>query len=332
MKRILYVALAALCCIACGSENEDLNNAPKRVGWEGPGLYGNIEKVTISEYTVTTSFGEENRSLKEQKVYLFNTDGNVAEIITDDSREICTYNDDGLLCKVQETSRWGGTIKSEGTITYHDNGKIAEAEEYSSGYLKKKSTFNKSGIITSLTEYDSYGRISKKEDYSYNKYGKIEKCISYSSSGSVKTTQKYIYDKKNKLTEIKEFDSDGKLDYRKKYYYHKNGNLKRTEVLSDNWGGGTLIEETYNKNGQIIKEVQDLTTLMGGVRKETSWKYDKNGKLIEWSETSEVGFFGAESTTEKYKYDQMGNRIEERTYKDDIEELTSIITYEIEYR
>ena len=122
MKRITLILTILVTIVCCSQLATD---TPKRQGWNdaefGP-LYGNIESVTITEYSLKDHFGVLSRSKMEKKVcYNFNESGDVTEEAEYDSVEL----------------RWKYTYK------YDSEGNMTEFAYYhsSNDYLSRKTIY-----------------------------------------------------------------------------------------------------------------------------------------------------------------------------------------------
>ena len=144
MKRLTLILTILVAAASCTLSAAD---APKRQGWRdkpmGP-LYGNVESVTITGYSLKDSFGVLSRSkIKEKICYNFNESGDVTEE--------AMYNSDGSLS-------WKAIYK------YDTKGNKTEKAKYDSdGSLSRKFIYkyDSRGNITEVTKY--YGEMQKPE-------------------------------------------------------------------------------------------------------------------------------------------------------------------------
>ena len=165
MKRLTLILTILVAAASCTLSAAD---APKRQGWSGDPLYGNVESVTITEYSLKDSLGVLSRSKIEEKVcYNFNESGDVTEKTE--------YKSDGSL-------RWKNTYK------YDTKGNNTEDAWYTSaGSLSGKYTFkyDTKGNNTEKAVYTSDGSLREKYIYKYDTKGNKTETALYKSDGSL---------------------------------------------------------------------------------------------------------------------------------------------------
>jgi len=154
--------------------------------------------------------------------------------------------------------------------------------------------------------------------YTYDGYGRQQE-TRVTQNGTQLSSTKYEYDTMNRLTRVVGHDGTAVV-----YTYDANGNRKTATFAN-----GQVITYTYDecnrlslqkvvdRNGTVIAQYQ-YTLGAGGERTkvtetgacgsvEAAYDYDNAGRLIK--ETIQKG---EETTTYKYDYDDVGNRIEKR--------------------
>jgi len=240
------------------------------------------------------------------------------------------------------------------TKTYWAYEKFGEVVK---GELQQTSTrwFNEKGYMRRSQNHEfpksSYQNEKDRivcRDYIYNKYGQLERIVessivqkeSYDIFIPQKVTKKIIensYDASNNILETNEYDKNHNLLSKTKHHYtgnkheiieyNKNGdevnkiteikeNRKRTTISS----AGYSLEEYYDANNKLIKQV---TGFLGGngLAAVTSYhKYNRQGDLI--STSSDVQMFIRETgeeqhaagTSYEYEYDKTSNWIVRREY------------------
>ncbi|MDR0230955.1 MAG: hypothetical protein LBI82_02415 [Dysgonamonadaceae bacterium] len=205
-------------------------------------------------------------------------------------------------------------------------------------------------VVDQIGEYDQkyYRRIT---NYVYDSFGrlleKVESTIPYRLSGDkaiydfnnpdLRTKTEYRYNEAGKLSELIVYERHGQLYevYRETYHYDKLGLL--SEKIGTDRDGDISMRESYtygkrtktdyiNKgiiNRRIVydsKERPEEEIGLGAndVINVIRFKYDSEGKLIEWTSHDALGnpkkiFTGIESPSfcerETYQYDMAGNRI-----------------------
>lgn len=333
MRKILSIALIALCCIACGSENENKVNkkeAPERIGWDNNigtfPLYGNVKQVTYTCYDIDSEFGEEiSREAYRKLIYIFDINGNVVESNY--------YDREGkLVYRKEYIYDIKGNVKRE-----------LKSYEDSDGEYSYAETHNK---------YDSNGNLIEQEEIRYEKLQlKCTRHYTYDTQGNIVRSEEYT-DYRNIVTENIEVCTTIR-----QFSYDENGN-NFEELEYYNWYNSPNItkrEKVFDLNNKVIEETV-LNILNGEIEVHSSYKYDQDGNCIE--ENTDVhthpGAIGrnvhiynangykTESINynnigvqykQKFTYDTKGNIVECRVYhKEPFKTPTELTTYEIEYR
>ena len=151
MKRLTLILTILVAAASCTLSAAD---APKHHGWNDDPLYGNVESLTITSYSIKDSSGVLSRSkIKEKFCYNFNQSGDVTER--------AKYNSDGSL-------------DYKLTFKYDSKGNVTEEARYTSAgsllwkYIYKYDT---KGNKTELAKYDSAGSLIWKSIYKYDSKG-----------------------------------------------------------------------------------------------------------------------------------------------------------------
>lgn len=186
-------------------------------------------------------------------------------------------------------------------------GKIySTGETVSYGY-----EFDANGHIISFLEQGGINGIMHK----YNEYGDIiEYLVDYGDMKTITYTD-YEYDSEGRITHksvyTERFDADGNsqgeiyIRQTETYEYNVNGDILK-ETIEYN-GDISTKAYTYDKNGLLIKVVNDQKTATYDNSYEITYKYNENGILIEETYTS-----ADHSNITEYSYDDEG-RITEIT-------------------
>lgn len=144
-------------------------------------------------------------------------------------------------------------------------------------------SFNELGNITEIIEYKSDNEIDSKKVITYNENKKSER-NDYNAEGELDGRVKYTYDKESNTTTIN--------------YYKSDGSLKNQ--YKDKYDGKKLVERRqYDDNGKLIIVVE--------------YEFDKNDNPIRLTVVDEKG---SVKQYQEGKYDQKGNRIEKKEYRD----------------
>ncbi len=207
--------------------------APKRQGWVGGPLYGDVESETSTRYTVSEKFGEIVKDkITFRTFYRFNQKGDVIEW--------AWYNSDGSL-------DWKYTYK------YDSQGnQIEEAEYKSDGSLNGKYTYtykyDSQGNMIEKTYYNSDGSLYCKHLYKYDSQGNQIEWAWYNSDGSLDWKLLYKYDSQGNMIEEAEYKSDGSLDWKATYKYDSQGNM--IEKTYYNYDGSLRGKTIYKYDSQ----------------------------------------------------------------------------------
>ena len=170
MKRLALILTILIAAASCALSAAD---APKRQGWDYKyktpltPLYGNVESLTITEYSLKDSLGVLSRSKIEVKnCFNFNESGDVTER--------AKYNSDGSL-------------NDKFIYKYDKKGNMTEYAWYKSDgsfihkYIYK---YDKKGNMTEIASYNLFGLLSRERIYEYDKKGNKIKEVWYNSDGS----------------------------------------------------------------------------------------------------------------------------------------------------
>ena len=255
--------------------------------------------------------------------------------------------------------RSGDEMKKDGrepiyriNIFYTKTGDVERIE--GPGFQSITYKYNANGAVTVIDQtgdFDQkyYRRIT---NYKYDNSGRLlektESHIPYSLSGGkavydlnrqdLRTKTEYLYNNAGKLSELIVYERQAQLFevYRERYYYDQSGFLS-AKIGTDRDGDISMKEEyTYGKrtktdyinkgiiNRRIIydkkeRPEEEIGLGAGDVINVIRFKYDDEGKLIEWTGHDALGntkriYTGVENppycVRESYKYDMAGNRIE----------------------
>ena len=149
MKRLTLILTILIAAASCALSAAD---APKRHGWgeDGP-LYGNVESVTVTKYSLKDSFGVISRSkINSKSCYKFKESGDVTEE--------ASYKSDGSL-------------SHKFIYKYDKKGNLTEWATYNSdGSLRTKCIYEK---------YDSKGNRTEETQYDGSSLDRITRHVVY---------------------------------------------------------------------------------------------------------------------------------------------------------
>ena len=159
-------------------------------------------------------------------------------------------------------------------------------------------TYDSNGNVIKMTGEDTETR-NFEFDYTYSSDGLI---IKSERSGSYSEVWNYLYNDKGLLDEC--FDGDGSsLEATSvySYEYDKKGRITSNKHNDSKYESYTDIKYTYNSKGFRTKQEYKNSS---NVEYTDVYDYNKAGDLIKFTITSD-----GESSTNKYKYDELGNPI-----------------------
>lgn len=149
-------------------------------------------------------------------------------------------------------------------------------------------------VIAKETYKDKGAGYTNNTTYTYNKNGLIRSWKS-DSDGCPKMT---FYYKKNRITSVK-YDWYSTIYYKPKYRKGRAKSIAVTVIDSDGEKRNTKCVISRNKNGRVVKMVDDIF----GYTATNTYKYNKKGLIIKTTGNDSDSSFGV-----TYKYDKK-NRI-----------------------
>ena len=299
--------VCALGLLACTPKMQE-RSVPHREEWNRDiPLYGNVEKVTISEYR----YSEHVKSdAKEKKIYLFNSDGNVTNVQIEHSGRVTQYEEieyDENGTKIRKAVCYSDSYKYDIKYRYNRDGRLAEEV-----YMGLKNEIGKNGLDSRHSyRYDSNGNLIEESMKHYTDYGVDWKIV-------------YRYDSKERLVEQYNYEMD-EVERYTLFEYDGNNCISRNE-----WDGKNrpLAKRLYKYDDTGRKIEESLYNHDGELFSKLSYKYDAQGNMVEFNDS----FMTSKrySYLHKYKYDAMGNMTEDMEYMPDMTPKR-VIEYDIEY-
>ncbi|MHC1684224.1 MAG: RHS repeat-associated core domain-containing protein [Clostridiaceae bacterium] len=268
---------------------------------------GQIKSVTdktgVTSFEYSTSNILKKKTTPEGTIFDYNYDqsSNLIEIKTQYGSTKYEYDLMRRLTKVTD---------NEGKVTeykYDANGN--RINKINSNGINTEYKYDQLNRLTEETVKDSSGKIIDGYKLTLGKTGNRTKVEEV--NGSVNS---YEYDSLYRLVKENLVDSQGSSKVIE-YSYDAVGNrLTKTE-------DGSVLKYEYDSNNRLIKEgdfqysydKNGNTTSKKGPNKEINYFYDDNNKLIKVTDND-----GNKVTTEEYKYDWQGNRIEKVTNGSDV--------------
>jgi len=218
--------------------------------------------------------------------------------------------------RVKEQIQW--THKYKGGTPNPEGRKNTISKFNKKGYLIEKTTFSRSGEVSTIFkfEYDKKGRkiLNETEDKGSKSYFKQEffykndlkvKEITENrtSAGRSVYAQEYSYNKKNQLSEIiKTNFLTRRIEFKWKYAYKKN-----KTIIEELKNGNQLTKKTNrNYNDKNLLTEQIVEDLKNNVTIKTLYNYDSKGNNIVTTEYRNDN----QTKLQELKYDSYNNLIE----------------------
>lgn len=286
-------------CIKC---NEGIGKSPK------------TKQINIS----TIKFDQNGRIIEKNgefgEDYLvkieYDSNGNKIEEIrglkengTWEIKETCHYNDLGLWTELENID-----LRKDNSITFkavYDNwGNLIEEKKYKGGSCEQITTYGydvKNKIIEKKWYY--LGKLASTIIYKYDNRGNLIE----TGDGEVKETNKY--NSNNKLIEQKKNFSNGNLFSTVTYKYDEWDNIiEETSIEPEIGNFFTSRKFKYDNRNKKVEEYWCKRHHTGTTCQKITYKYNVIGNIIEEKRFND----GVLTYYESYKYDNRGNLIENK--------------------
>ncbi len=249
MKKIIVAALSA--CMVLSAFAMDITAlVPLKEG---------VKNYTVTEYSITTKFGDYLRTVSGKVNHVIDPSGNDVESTQ--------YSARGVLENTIKTTfdSLGNCLTSSG---YNANGEL----------ISKSESVYKKGLKTETIDYDSEGNLRSKTIYKYEN-GKMIDESGYDARGALIFKVIRAYDENGREVKVSEYFPDGSLDNEKVLTYKENGKLE-TETTRDSIEGITQRVFRYNANDELV-EITTYNVFEAGskVCNRTIIKYDDKGNV-----------------------------------------------------
>lgn len=322
MKTIIISLLIATAILQFGCNKQtqtDLSNY---------GYKGKVESVKIETFDVQEKFGEISiigyQMFGENKKYIFSVDGNLTEETKFESNGSISWKKVYSLDKQNKKSAWD---------MYNNNGNLE---------AKSISDLDESFNDVKTVRYNAHGNPIVTFTHEYDHKNRLISAVTLMPDADTKSVINYIYNSQDQLIEQNHFkDEIYEMGY--KYIYDNNGNLIEEIFYGSNEQktkeeGDTTFKE-YNDKNQLLVSFKKYPD--GNIKLKESFIYDATNILIEsiwynnqWRDDVEFEWFTekskpAKSTHHYYKYDEIGNKIEDLSYVDN--KPVNVIKYTFQY-
>jgi hypothetical protein len=213
MRRIILFLTVLAATASCTLLAAD---APKRQGWSGFPLYGNVKSVTHTELKVSSGVVVRDK-INSKTSYNFNEAGDVTEEATymsDGSlKGTVIFKYDTLRNMIEDALyNSDGSLSQKHIYKYDSKGNRTEWARYygSKDQFVFKATFkyDTQGNLTEDAVYSSDGSLYQKYTYKYDAKGNKTEGVRYGSAGSLSGKTTYKYDSQGNVSEITKYDGE----------------------------------------------------------------------------------------------------------------------------
>jgi len=295
--------------IAFGQNALSIDQNEANFGKQNNNFHGWVKAVRQQFYSVASKkYADEMRKEDKEAIYRINVfytkSGDVERVEGPGFQTILyKYNANGDLILVDQTGDDDQKHYRRITNYIYDNyGRLLEKTESNIPY-----TLSGGKAVYNFQKPD----VRTRTEYRYNNFGKMSESVVYEKRASMEEVyrEQYFYDKSGLLTEKIGTDRDGNVSMKEEYYH---GIRSKTDYMNKGKINRRII---YDKKGRPSEE----TGLgYGDIINIIRFKYDDEGKLIEWTSHDALGnlkaiYTGVENppycVKETYQYDMGGNRV-----------------------
>jgi YD repeat-containing protein len=282
-----------------------------------PDVKGGIRKSV--EYSYKYKFGQPDiKSKEKQYERTYNEKGFWIECLKFEKNKLYSKG----LIKYDDNNNWievvwvdlKGNVKHKYTHKYDARGKEIEetsfdAEEYEENY-KITYNYNENGDLIEIINYNGDGDIMSKEVNKYDNMNYLIANINYDENGSIALKHTYKNDGKGNALEIVTVNEKGIVTSKLSQKFNSNGKLLEYIGLNEKSTVTSKGIYKYNTDGNLIEGLVLITNEPNSAEQTI---YDTKGNKIEinWYKSDKT-----KSGSNIWKYDSMGNILEEKNYND----------------
>lgn len=198
------------------------------------------------------------------------------------------------------------SIKYTAYVAIEKFGEIEKGEVLS--FFKNEETFyNKDGFITEKIKFNGDFTVRETKKISYNEEYKPTEENYFDKNNQLLRKIKYHY-VDTLISQENTYNSDGKLIRNIKYQYDKNNNKIKEETTDSTGNQSKLFLYEYDQNKNLL-ETKSYSN--GKLLSSAQFIYDKKGRKIEYYRKNH--FYNKEER-ETYRYDEMGNLLQQDNY------------------
>lgn len=242
------------------------------------------------------------------------------------------------ICTVYEnrtkTGKFDSKLRQKSYIQKFDNnGNAIEIESFyqgkSEGIIKIENKYNGDGLLISKKQFDPSGKYFALMTYGYDNNKNLIADTSFSMQNEIQQKSIYKYDHNNFLiVEIHEFKVEN--DWIQSPTFYKNDKFGNKIEESSKHSSESTIEVSIEADLSSGNSQSSINTQENEVNLEKvsyEYKYNDNNQVI-WSLRNGIG---GTKIIYSFKYDKQGNIIEEISY-DEIDINKPLLKREYEYK
>ena len=183
-------------------------------------------------------------------------------------------------------------------------------------------------IQQTVTDTKSSGGVYTR---SYDNMGNMLTDKYASNDGKAAYNEAYTYDSRGKMLTHATYDTYSATD-KAEFFYDAQGVLVE-ELFTNTDGYSAKTTYTYGSYGELVEKL----TVSGKTEDRTKYTYDEKGRLSREEQTVLTGTKETKPLTLEYSYDEFGNRLSKKEYRNEnlyrVEEWTynqsgQVITYQ----
>jgi YD repeat-containing protein len=239
-----------------------------------------------------------------------------------------------------------GKRKLESTEQFDKSGNLLERVYYGSDeklLWSDKNVFSKGRLVETITNHSPFTFLPDKRIYKYDNAGNLIEENGYNLSGKLVNQSVYVYDEQNRKTQdtsVSYHPEEHSKPHRWTYSYDEQGRLKEEKTFSNEGNGFVPTDSLGRPHRKLLiyrngnkSEVDMFFKVNGQFARMTLTTYDRRGNEIEDVKYDENGNV-KEKARYEYKFDRLGNWLEQKTYEWETEDGKSFyrlseISYQI---
>lgn len=289
MKYLYPAALLLLLMVSCQKDEKVKKLDREKTDWAFYHLKGNVKSISEKSTPADARFTSKYENMSEH------------------DKDI-TFNDEGMLIAEK---KWMDASTPFEEFKYNGREKIVEQKQYMSGKpsIITVHTRDKNGNTTSIIRRNPDNTQIDRIAMKYSN-GKLSEKTTYNIQDLPVQKIKYLYDAKGNLTEESLLLQNEMVTYKTTYEY--DGDKKKSAELKYDKDGKLMYKTSYAYNGDHLAK-SATTDADGTINVSEKIEHDKKGNILTFTTFEK---FGNSETTDKYTYDDKGNKTSWTVLKD----------------